>query len=66
MPVLLNDTPQAGFDEPLRLMSDCHRRVERFLGVLTRVARERADGELDKQHRGALESTLRYFRNAAP
>ncbi len=66
MPVLIGDTPQAGFGEPLRLMSDCHRRVEKFLGVLVRIAVERQGGPLDAEHRTALEAALRYFRNAAP
>lgn len=65
MTVNIGDTPQAGFDEPLKLMSDCHRRVERFLGMLLEVARRRG-GALDEAHRSALTAGLRYFRNAAP
>ena len=44
-------------------MSDCHRRIERFLTVLVRVAER---GSLEGEARGAFEAALRYFRDAAP
>jgi hemerythrin-like domain-containing protein len=48
------------------MLSDCHRRIEMFLNVLVRVA-EQAKGEaLNEEQRGALETALRYFREAAP
>lgn len=69
MPVSLGARPQSGFDDPLGLLSDCHRRIESFLGILIRVA-ELASGEsagaLPPDHRAALEAALRYFREAAP
>ena len=42
MPVRIGGRPEHGFDEPLGLLSDCHRRIERFLGVLAAVARGEA------------------------
>ena len=37
MPISIGARPQSGFDDPLGLLSDCHRRIESFLGVLIRV-----------------------------
>lgn len=54
-----------GFDEPLGLLSDCHRRIEKFLAVLKKVAAD-APEPLDETHRRALETALDYFENAAP
>jgi len=54
-----------GFKEPLELLSDCHRRIEMFLGILGAIAKcvDRAPSE---EARRALDSALRYFREAAP
>lgn len=55
-----------GFDAPLGLLSDCHRRIERFLSVIATIARVRAGGVLPEPDRQALEGALRYFDTAAP
>lgn len=55
-----------GFDEPLGLLSDCHRRIEWFLRALLAVSREAKGGPLSSAARGALEQALAYFRTAAP
>lgn len=65
MAVTIGSTPDAGFDEPLRLMADCHRRIEMFLGALARLAAE-AETILLPQRRDALERVLTYFSKAAP
>lgn len=44
-------------------MSDCHRRIEMFLGVLEQIGHS---GELSQEKSGALEGALRYFSTAAP
>jgi hemerythrin-like domain-containing protein len=63
MPVQIGST-SPHFSDPIGLLSDCHRRVEMFLGSL------RAIGEtylvLDDDGIRALENALRYFRQAAP
>jgi hemerythrin-like domain-containing protein len=66
MPVNIGDEPDHGFDQPIGLMRDCHRRIEKFLGLLIRVVRETHGARLDGEHRNALEAALRYFKNAAP
>jgi hemerythrin-like domain-containing protein len=53
------------FTNPTGLLSDCHRRVEMFLGMLDRVA-EVIDRPATVEIRQALESALRYFREALP
>jgi hemerythrin-like domain-containing protein len=55
-----------GFDEPLGLLSDCHRRVEHFLGVLVRVAGEFDGKPLTAPATEALLTARRYFAQAAP
>lgn len=46
-------------------MTDCHRRIEMFLGALERLAAE-AERILLPDRREALERALRYFERAAP
>lgn len=66
MPVSLGAKREHGVDEPLGLLGDCHRRIEQFLGSILRVL-DRADGRaLDVSEREALETSLSYFRSAAP
>lgn len=62
----LGGKPDHGFDEPLGLLSDCHRRIERFLDVLINVCKRRKGGEPDADEREALQRATEYFRIAAP
>ena len=66
MPIQIGQTPGHDFDEPLGLLSDCHRRIEHFLRVLVAIDAEAAGGPLTSAHRRALEGALRYFATAAP
>ncbi len=66
MLVQLNAPAQAGFDDPLGLMRDCHRRIESFLDIIIEINTSSADGALDAARRGALRTALDYFANAAP
>src|SRR5579872_3355702 len=47
---------------PIGLLSDCHRRIERFLHALLTVATRVAGDSLDAEHRRVLETALKYFR----
>lgn len=40
MPITIGAKPAGDFSNPIELLSDCHRRIERFLGVLATVARQ--------------------------
>lgn len=53
------------FSDPTALLSDCHRRIEMFLGTLEKIAVD-VEHPLSDDSRRALESALRYFREAAP
>jgi len=64
MPIQIG-TKAHDFSEPTGLLSDCHRRIEMFLGSLQRVA-EVIDSPLTNEARAALETSLRYFKEAAP
>jgi hemerythrin-like domain-containing protein len=66
MPVTLGARPQANFDQPLELLSDCHRRIEHFLSVLVTVVDRRKGQPMDDEHRRAVVAALRYFDEAAP
>jgi hemerythrin-like domain-containing protein len=65
MAIQLGAPPQHGFDQPLGLLSDCHRRMEHFLGILRKIA-EPEGGPLDNEKRDAVEVALTYFHIAAP
>lgn len=66
MPIQIGKRPDHGFDEPLGLLSDCHRRIEHFLWVIAVRSREAAGSPLDEPQRADLEGALRYFATAAP
>jgi hemerythrin-like domain-containing protein len=64
MPVQIG-APTHDFSDPTGLLSDCHRRIEMFIGSLDAVAKA-LDRPLADETRRALDSALRYFREAAP
>jgi hemerythrin-like domain-containing protein len=66
MPVQIGQQPDHNFTEPLGLLTDCHRRIERFLDVLLKVAAGARGQEMNAEQRRALTASLRYFREAAP
>lgn len=57
---------ESDFTNPLGLLSDCHRRIEYFLGLLVKVARQARGQNLSGEEREALEVARRYFLQAAP
>jgi len=64
MPIQIG-TVTPSFSDPTGLLSDCHRRVEMFIGSLRAVA-DSSDAVLSEESRRALDTALRYFREAAP
>src|SRR5262245_47551857 len=62
----IGQQPEHGFDQPLGLLSDCHRRIEHFLAVLVAIT-DQANGEaLSAARRSQLQGALTYFSSAAP
>ncbi|MGI8962669.1 MAG: hemerythrin domain-containing protein [Bryobacteraceae bacterium] len=66
MPVTIGAKPSPDFSNPIELLTDCHRRIERFLGVLMKVAAQAEGGPMTKEQSREWEQALDYFRNAAP
>ncbi len=66
MPITIGKKPESSFSDPLGLLSDCHRRIEHFLGLLITVTTQARGGTLSEEQREALDAALRYFREAAP
>ncbi len=63
MAIQIGAKPDSGFDDPLGMLVDCHRRIERFLHILCVVA-ERAPGRpLTSEESEAVQSALSYFRS---
>jgi hemerythrin-like domain-containing protein len=58
--------PDHDVNEPLGLLSDCHRRIEHFLDVLTAIDRRVEGGALTPGQREELGTALTYFATAAP
>ena len=56
MPVQLGSQPEHGFDEPLGLLSDCHRRIERFLEMLKKVAEQGGADAINDEGRRAVDA----------
>src|SRR5579871_2181836 len=65
MPISIG-TSENSFANPIGLLSDCHRRIERFLQALLKVTTEVKGRSLDVEQRHALDAALKYFSHAAP
>lgn len=66
MPIAIGQKLESDFRNPLGLLSDCHRRIERFLDGLIAISEEAQGNKLDDLQRQQFEVGLRYFREAAP
>ena len=66
MGIQIGQKPSPTFQQPLELLSDCHRRIENFLRALVLVTEQAKGGALDEREREALQTALRDFREAAP
>jgi hemerythrin-like domain-containing protein len=66
MPITIGAKPSPDFSNPIDLLSDCHRRIERFLAVLMEVSEQAGGGEMTDEQSRAWKNGLDYFKNAAP
>jgi hemerythrin-like domain-containing protein len=66
MPITIGAKQESDFTDPIGMLGDCHRRIERFLSVLASLSAQENGGTLDDQQKVALTTSLRYFREAAP
>lgn len=61
----LFDTP-AGFDDPIGMWMGCHRRIEKQLATLARLAAHVAESGVDPDASLAAQAILRYFEKGGP
>lgn len=66
MAVQIGAKPDAGFNDPIGMLQDCHRRIERFVGMLARVEQQAQGRALSAEEGEAVEAALRYFRESGP
>ena len=64
MAVQIGAKPDSGFDDPIGMLTDCHRRIERFLDILCLVAERSAGRPLTGEESAAVQVALEYFRVA--
>lgn len=62
MAIQIGAKPDSGFDDPIGMLADCHRRVEGFLGILCVVVERAQNRELTDEEKGAVQSAIHYFR----
>lgn len=62
MAIQIGAIPDSGFDNPIGMLKDCHRRIERFLHILCTVAASEGHTTLTGEEKAAVEAALRYFR----
>lgn len=62
MAIQIGAAPDSGFDNPIGMLKDCHRRIERFLHILCTVADSEGKLTVTGEEQAAVESALRYFR----
>ena len=63
MGIQIGAKPDSGFDDPLGMLRDCHRRIERFLQVLCVVAERACGRTLNDEESAAVTAALHYFRD---
>ena len=52
----------SGFDNPIGMLKDCHRRIEHFLGVLCAVVERAQSRGLTEEEIAAVHAAINYFR----
>lgn len=66
MAITIGRKLESDYANPLGMLSDYHRRIEKFLNLLLTVARQAQGRELNDEYRTAFATALRYFREGAP
>lgn len=62
MAIQIGAKPDSGFDNPLGMLQDCHRRIERFLHILCTVAAQASGRSLNDEESAAVSAALHYFQ----
>ncbi len=66
MPISLGHKIENDYTNPLGMLSDCHRRIEKFLTLLITITEQARGRALSREQQEALASALQYFRQSAP
>jgi hemerythrin-like domain-containing protein len=62
MAVQIGAKPDSGFEDPIGMLTDCHRRIEHFVDVLCLVVERAQHRALNDEETKAIEAALEYFR----
>lgn len=62
MGIQIGARPDAGFDDPIGMLKDCHRRIEQFLHVLCLVVARAPGRPLTEEEASAVNAALYYFK----
>ena len=62
MGIQIGAKPDSGFDDPIGMLTDCHRRIEHFLDILCIVADRAAGRSMTDEETAAAQASLQYFR----
>ena len=66
MAVQIGKAPERGFEDPVGMLKDCHRRIEHFSGVLQQVIAAAQGRSLTQPEQQAAEAALMYFQHSGP
>jgi hemerythrin-like domain-containing protein len=61
MGIQIGAKPDSGFDDPIGMLKDCHRRIEHFLHILCVVVKQAAGRTLTDEENAAIQAALNYF-----
>jgi hemerythrin-like domain-containing protein len=62
MAIQIGAKPDSGFDDPIGMLKDCHRRIEHFLNIISVVVVRAQARSLSQEESSAIEAALQYFR----
>jgi len=63
MGIQIGAKPDSGFEDPIGMLTDCHRRIEHFLNILCVVAPRTQGRSLSDEETTAVQAALQYFRS---
>ncbi len=62
MGIQIGAKPDSGFDDPIGMLTDCHRRIEHFLNIIVVVVGRAQSRALSEEEKEAIHASLQYFR----
>jgi hemerythrin-like domain-containing protein len=62
MGIQIGAKPDSGFDDPIGMLADCHRRIEHFLNILCVVVERARSRALSGEETAAIEASIHYFQ----